>query len=76
MRYTEVRMSKMADPLLADLDKETVDFVANYDETRTRRAAYPLASSLGKRLLRHCRGHGDERPWPNGSGQRLHRAHR
>jgi DNA gyrase subunit A len=33
MRYTEVRMSKMAEPLLADLDKETVDFVANYDET-------------------------------------------
>ncbi len=33
MRYTEVRMSKMAHQLLADLDKETVDFVPNYDET-------------------------------------------
>ena len=33
MRYTEVRMSRMADQLLADLDKETVDFVPNYDET-------------------------------------------
>lgn len=32
MRYTEIRMSKMAHSLLADLDKETVDFVPNYDE--------------------------------------------
>jgi len=33
MRYTEIRMSKIAHELLADLDKETVDFVANYDDT-------------------------------------------
>jgi DNA gyrase subunit A len=33
MRYTEVRMAKIAHSLLADLDKETVDFVPNYDET-------------------------------------------
>lgn len=33
MRYTEVRMSKIAHALLADLEKETVDFVPNYDET-------------------------------------------
>ncbi|MDZ7670757.1 MAG: DNA gyrase subunit A [Gammaproteobacteria bacterium] len=33
MRYTEVRMSRMASELLADLDKETVDFVPNYDDT-------------------------------------------
>ncbi|MBN9230136.1 MAG: DNA gyrase subunit A [Legionella sp.] len=33
MRYTEVRMSKLAHALLADLDKETVDFSPNYDET-------------------------------------------
>ena len=33
MRYTEVRMMKLASELLADLDKETVDFVANYDDT-------------------------------------------
>ena len=31
MRYTEIRMSKIAHSLLADLDKETVDFVENYD---------------------------------------------
>ena len=33
MRYTEVRMQKIAHELLADLDKETVDFVENYDGT-------------------------------------------
>ena len=33
MRYTEVRMAKMSHELLADLEKETVDFVPNYDGT-------------------------------------------
>ena len=33
MRYTEIRMQKIAHELLADLDKETVDFVDNYDGT-------------------------------------------
>lgn len=33
MRYTEIRMEKLAHQLLADLEKETVDFVPNYDGT-------------------------------------------
>ncbi len=33
MRYTEVRMDKIAHEMLADIDKETVDFVPNYDGT-------------------------------------------
>ena len=33
MRYTEVRMTKLASELLADLDKDTVDFANNYDDT-------------------------------------------
>ena len=33
MRYTEIRMMKMSHALLQDLDKETVDYVPNYDET-------------------------------------------
>ncbi|MBO7655450.1 MAG: DNA gyrase subunit A, partial [Kiritimatiellae bacterium] len=33
MRYTEVRMDKLAEEMLADLDKETVDMLPNYDET-------------------------------------------
>lgn len=35
MRYTEIRMAKIAHQLLADLDKETVDFVDNYDGTES-----------------------------------------
>src|SRR5213075_2207807 len=33
MRYTEVRMARIASELLADLDRETVDFTPNYDDT-------------------------------------------
>ena len=33
MRYTEIRMSKIAHELMADIEKETVDFAANYDES-------------------------------------------
>ena len=41
MRYTEVRMARLASELLADLDKETVGFVANYDETLTMPEVLP-----------------------------------
>jgi DNA gyrase subunit A len=41
MRYTEVRMSRIAHELLADLDKETVDFVPNYDESESEPAVMP-----------------------------------
>ena len=41
MRYTEIRMSKIAHDLLADLDKETVDFVPNYDGTEHIPAVMP-----------------------------------
>ncbi len=41
MRYTEVRMARIAHELLADLDKETVDFVPNYDESETEPAVFP-----------------------------------
>jgi len=41
MRYTEVRMEKIADDILADLDKDTVDFVPNYDETMTEPSVLP-----------------------------------
>ena len=33
MRYTEIRMAKLVHELLADIEKETVDFVSNYDES-------------------------------------------
>lgn len=41
MRYTEVRMAKLAHELLADLDKETVDWVPNYDGTEQIPAVMP-----------------------------------
>ena len=41
MRYTEVRMARIAHELLADLDKETVDYVPNYDGTEQIPAVMP-----------------------------------
>jgi DNA gyrase subunit A len=41
MRYTEVRMARIAHELLADLDKETVDFVPNYDESEREPSVLP-----------------------------------
>ena len=41
MRYTEVRMARVAHELLADLDKETVDFVPNYDESEREPSVFP-----------------------------------
>src|SRR5512136_740155 len=41
MRYTEVRMSKLADEMLADIDKETVDVGPNYDDSLTEPLVLP-----------------------------------
>ncbi|HKJ10529.1 MAG TPA: DNA gyrase subunit A, partial [Gammaproteobacteria bacterium] len=41
MRYTEVRMARIAHELLADIDKETVDFVPNYDESEQEPSVFP-----------------------------------
>ncbi|QQD16843.1 DNA gyrase subunit A [Spongiibacter nanhainus] len=41
MRYTEIRMQKLSHELLADLDKETVDWVPNYDGTEQIPAVLP-----------------------------------
>ncbi|MCK5310955.1 MAG: DNA gyrase subunit A, partial [Desulfobacteraceae bacterium] len=41
MRYTEVRMKKLAHEMLADLEKETVEFVPNYDETLEEPVVFP-----------------------------------
>ena len=41
MRYTEVRMAKLAHEMLADIDKDTVDFVPNYDESESEPAVLP-----------------------------------
>ncbi len=41
MRYTEVRMARISHEMLADIDKQTVDFVPNYDETESEPAVLP-----------------------------------
>jgi DNA gyrase subunit A len=41
MRYTEVRMARLSDELLADIDKDTVDFGPNYDESLTEPLVLP-----------------------------------
>ncbi|MDX1605691.1 MAG: DNA gyrase subunit A, partial [Candidatus Competibacterales bacterium] len=41
MRYTEVRMARITQQLLADIDKDTVDFVPNYDASEQEPAVFP-----------------------------------
>src|SRR5690349_15227738 len=41
MRYTEVRMTRLASELLTDIDKETVDWLPNYDESEREPAVLP-----------------------------------
>ena len=43
MRYTEAKMSKISNELLRDLEKETVDFRPNYDQTRKEPIVFPAA---------------------------------
>jgi len=41
MRYTEIRMARIAEEILADLEKDTVDFIPNYDESLTEPVVMP-----------------------------------
>ena len=41
MRYTEIRMTPLAEEMLADIEKETVDFIANYDDSLKEPAVLP-----------------------------------
>src|SRR5712675_3090538 len=43
MRYTEARMTHLGAALMTDMDKDTVDFVPNYDETTTEPKVFPAA---------------------------------
>lgn len=54
MRYTEARMSRIADEMLADIDMDTVDFVDNYDGTQQEPAVMP--SRLPNLLLNGASG--------------------
>ena len=43
MRYTEAKMTHLGAALMGDMEKDTVDFVPNYDETRTEPTVFPAA---------------------------------
>jgi DNA gyrase subunit A len=64
MRYTEIRLAKIAHEMLADIDKETVDFGPNYDgsEKEAARPAQQAAQPAGQRLRRYCGRHGHQHP--------------
>ena len=52
-RYTEARLAKLAEDLLKDIDKETVDFTPNFDDTRKEPlAAGGVSESAGQRIVR------------------------
>ena len=64
MRYTEIRLAKIAHEMLADLDKETVDFGPNYDGSEKEPLVLPsqAAEPARQRLGRHRGRHGDQHP--------------
>ena len=64
MRYTEARLAKIAHEMLADIDKDTVDFVPNFDESREEPVVLPDADPepAGQRLGGHRGRHGHQHP--------------
>ena len=59
-RYTEARMSRLAVEMLADIDKNTVDFVPNYDENEKEPVVLPARKPFGKRFVGYCRRYGNK----------------
>ncbi len=80
MRYTEARLEKVANALLDDLDKDTVDFAENYDGSREEPTVLPggLPQPAGQWRRRHRGRHGDQHPAAQSgrSDRRLPRLHR
>ena len=62
MRYTEARLARIADEMLLDIDKDTVDFMPNFDDSLKEPSVLPAtaAQPAGKRVVRHRRGHGHQ----------------
>jgi len=65
MRYTEVRLSKIAEEMLTDIDKDTVDFKPNFDNTLKEPEILPAKlPNLNKRIFRDSCGDGHKYPTP------------
>ncbi len=64
MRYTEVRLSKIAEEMLRDLEKNTVNFAPNFDDTLKEPSVLPalVPNLLVNGTSRHRGRHGDEHP--------------
>ncbi len=64
MRYTEARLNRMAEEMLADLEKNTVDFTDNFDGSLQEPTVLPVARSqpAAQRSDRHCGRNGNQRP--------------
>lgn len=54
MRYTECRMSKIGEEMLSDIEKDTVDFTSNYDDTRKEPKVLP--SPIPQLIINGCLG--------------------
>ena len=78
MRYTEARLTRLGAAMMADIDKETVDFVPNYDDSSERAdgPAHRLPEPARQRRGRHRRRHGHQHPapQPGRGGGRPHRS--
>ena len=77
-RYTEARLEALAEEMMADLDKETVDFVPNFDETTEEPTVLPttVPEPAGQRIDRHRGRHGDQHPAAQHAGGHRRRASR
>ena len=79
MRYTEARLTKLAGEMLADIDKNTVDFVPTYDESDTEPKVLPakvpnlLINGAGWYCCWVCHQYPDSQP--HGSDQRVIASH-
>ena len=64
MRYTEARLTHLGAALMEDMEKDTVNFVTNYDETTTEPTCFPggVPEPARQRRHRHRRRHGHEHP--------------
>jgi len=63
MRYTEARLKALAEALMVDLDKDTVDFVPNYDETTEEPTVLPAPFRTCSSTVRR----GSRSAWPRTS---------
>jgi DNA gyrase/topoisomerase IV subunit A len=60
MRYTEARMRKISEEILADIEKETVDFQLNFDDTLYEPKVMPTRSYVINKWNRYCCWYGNQ----------------